>query len=271
MIQHHQVYVDGFLDGQIFIITGGGTGIGRETALLAAQLGAKIAICGRRIEPLEQTSKEIMTKFKTEVYFAKCDIREYEQVEKFVEEVMKKFGRIDVLINNAGGQFPIAAELLTPKGFNAVVRNNLLGTWNMTIATALKAFIPQNKGCILNIVAVMLNGFPGMVHTGAARAGVDNMTKTLAIEWARFGIRVNAIAPGIIISSGTKQYDPSFLTSGINATPLQRAGTTEDVALLTLFLCSEKTSNFITGQTYYLDGALGINGHQVSLVPKPKL
>jgi len=183
-----------------------------------------------------------------------------ESVEKFVENVLHKFSRIDGLINNAGGQFPIAAENLNSKGFNAVIRNNLLGTWNMTSACAKLAFIPQKSGRIVNIIAQIIRGFPGMVHTGAARAGVDNLTKTLAIEWAKYNIQVNAVAPGVIVSTGTDRYDPQMLELTRKSIPMKRLGSCEDVSHLVTFLLSEDSAGYITGQTYYIDGGQSLWG-----------
>lgn len=158
----------------------------------------------------------------------------------------------------AGGQYVSLAENVTPKGFDAVVRNNLSGTWNFIYHVANLAFIPQKNGTIVNIIAQIKRGFPGMIHTGAARAGVDNLTKTLAVEWSKYGIRTNSIAPGVIDSSGTTKYVPEFLAAARDSAPLRRTGTVKEVSHLTMFLASEKTAGFITGQTYYVDGGQSI-------------
>ena len=139
--------------------------------------------------------------------------------------MLERFGRVDVLVNNAGGQFPTTAEQLTPRGFEAVMRNNLNGTFYMTREVAVRAMIPRARGRIVNVIANIARGFPGMVHTGAARAGVENMTKTLAVEWAQFDIRVNAVAPGIIQSSGIAQYPPELVQAASARTPQKRIGT----------------------------------------------
>jgi citronellol/citronellal dehydrogenase len=171
-----------------------------------------------------------------------------------------------VLVNNAGGQFPSAAEHLSPRGFEAVVRNNLLGTWNVTQAVATEALIPQRRGRIVNVIAQIARGFPGMAHTGAARAGVENLTKTLAVEWAIHGIRVNAVAPGTIRTSGTDQYPPDLLEEARRASPLKRLGTAEEVAHLIVYLAS-KQADFVTGQSFYIDGGQSLWG---SLWPIPE-
>ena len=264
-----QLYVDGLFSDEVVLITGGGTGIGRVAATEMGLLGAKIAICGRRPEPLKKAVAELESK-GIEAFAAPCDIREPEAIASYVDTVLEHFGRIDVLINNAGGQFPTTAETLSPKGFAAVVRNNLIGTWAMTHAVANKAMIPQKRGRIVNVIAQIIRGFPGMVHTGAARAGVDNMTKTLAVEWALHGIRVNAVAPGVIVTSGTKQYPPELLDTAEKANPLKRLGTAEEVSHLITYLAS-RYADFVAGQTFYIDGGASIWGDQWFLpedVPK---
>ena len=148
-----------------------------------------------------------------------------------------------VLINNAGGQYRTAAEDCKPKGFEAVVRNNLLGTWRMTYYVTNLAMIPQQRGSIVNIIAQIRNGFPGMIHTGAARAGVDNFTKTAAVEWAHHNIRVNAVAPGAIgAGSGTDKYPPEVMELAREMQHIKRLGTIEEVVNLTLFVASDKAS-----------------------------
>ncbi len=255
-----QLYVDGVFSDEVVLITGGGTGIGFISATEMGLLGAKIAICGRRPDPLKNAVAELESK-GIDAFGAPCDIREPDAISAYVDSVLERFGRIDILINNAGGQFPTTAEALSPKGFAAVVRNNLTGTWSMTHAVANKAMIPQKRGRIVNVIAQISRGFPGMVHTGAARAGVDNMTKTLAVEWAMHGIRVNAVAPGVIVTSGTKQYPPELLDNAEKANPLRRLGTAEEVSHLITYLAS-RYADYITGQTLYIDGGASLWGEQ---------
>jgi citronellol/citronellal dehydrogenase len=255
-----QLYADGLFAGQVVLITGGGTGIGRASAIEMGLLGANIAICGRRPEPLTDAVAELESK-GIKAFGAPCDIREPEAISAYIDAVLERFGHIDVLVNNAGGQFPTTAEALSPKGFAAVVRNNLIGTWSVTHAVATKALIPQKRGRIVNVIAQIIRGFPGMVHTGAARAGVDNMTKTLAVEWAVHGIRVNAVAPGVIVTSGTKQYPPELLETAAKANPLHRLGTAEEVSHLITYLAS-RYADFVTGQTFYIDGGASLWGEQ---------
>lgn len=252
------VFREGLFEGEVVLITGGGSGIGLDVARETGRLGAKIAICGRRPERLEAAVASLAADGITALA-EPCDIRQPEQVTAFVEHVCERFGAISVLVNNAGGQFPTTAESLSPRGFEAVVRNNLLGTWNVTHAVATRAMIPAKRGRIINVIANVARGFPGMVHTGAARAGVENMTKTLCVEWAQHGIRVNAVAPGVIRTSGTEQYPPELLEMSRKATPLKRLGTSEEVAHLITYLCS-RVADFVTGQTFYIDGGASLWG-----------
>jgi citronellol/citronellal dehydrogenase len=250
------IYRAGLFDGHVAIVTGGGSGIGLSIAKLLGELGAKIAICGRKPEKLEAASKELRGVAHVAL---PCDIREVEQIASFVEVVGETLGPATILVNNAGGQFPTTAEQVTPRGWEAVIRNNLNGTFFMTQAVATKHMIPRKKGRIINIIANIARGFPGMVHTGAARAGVDNLTKTLAIEWAQHNIQVNAIAPGIIKSTGTDQYPQELLEMSRQRTPMKRWGTPDEVADLTAYLASDAAA-YVTGETWYIDGGAHLWG-----------
>jgi NAD(P)-dependent dehydrogenase (short-subunit alcohol dehydrogenase family) len=258
-----QLFAAGLFADQVVLITGGGTGIGRAVAEETGRLGAKLVLCGRRQEKLD-TARGELEALGIEVLAQSCDTRKEEQIAELVGAALARFGRIDVLVNNAGGQFPTAAQHLAPKGFEAVVRNNLLGTWNMTHAVAGRAFIPQRSGRIVNVIAQIARGFPGMVHTGAARAGVENLTKSLAVEWAQHGIRVNAVAPGVIKTSGTEQYPPMLLEAGRRATPLKRLGRADEVSHLITYLAS-RAADFVTGQTFYIDGGQSLWGDMFAI------
>lgn len=253
-----QLFTAGLFEGQAAIVTGGGTGIGLAIARELGLLGARVAICGRRAEPLEEAAATLAEE-GIAVHRGTADIRDAESVGAFVASVKDAFGGVDVLINNAGGQFPSPAQHISPRGFEAVVRNNLLGTWNVTHAVANAFFIPQRRGRVVNITAQVARGFPGMAHTGAARAGVENLTKSLAVEWSQFGLRVNAVAPGVIETSGTAQYPPELLTNSRSATPLKRLGSAEEVSHLVVYLASPY-ADFITGQTFYIDGGASLWG-----------
>ena len=248
----------GLFDGAVAMVTGGGTGIGLAIARTLGELGAKVAICGRRPDKLEAARQEL-GKGAAEVFAAPCDIREVEQVASFVTAARAALGDITILVNNAGGQFPTPAELLSPRGWDAVIRNNLNGTFYVTREVAVSSMIPRRRGRIVNIIANVFRGFPGMVHTGAARAGVENMTKTLAVEWSQYGIGVNSIAPGVIRSSGTERYPEELVEMSRQRTPLKRLGTPEEVAELCAYLASEAAS-FVTGETWYIDGGAHLWG-----------
>ena len=252
MTAYDSIYARGLFDGQVAIVTGGGTGIGLATAKELAWLGARVAIGSRSRENVD-AGLAALQPLSSEVHGAVLDVREPESCEAFVKGVLERWGKVDALVNNAGGQFPSPAQLITPRGWEAVIRNNLNGLFFMTLATANLAMIPARRGRIVNVIADVLRGFPSMVHTGAARAGVDNMTKTLAVEWATHGLRVNACAPGTIRSSGTARYGESTLELSRRAIPLKRHGTVEEVSRVLVFLASDR-NDFITGSTYYIDG-----------------
>src|SRR5258708_1973087 len=243
------IFRKGLFDGKVAVVTGGGRGIGLAIARTLLELGARVAICGRDEAKLAR-ARGVLEKRGGVVHAGKCDIRQVEEVAAFVQAARAALGEIDVLFNNAGGQFPTPAENLSPKGWDAVIRNNLNGTFYVTREVATASMIPARRGRIVNVIANVWRGFPGMVHTGAARAGVDNMTTTLAVEWAQYGIAVNAVAPGIIRSSGTERYPPEFVEMGRQRTPANRLGTPEEAAELCAYLGSDAAS-FVTGETGY--------------------
>jgi citronellol/citronellal dehydrogenase len=248
----------GLFAGRVALVTGGGTGIGRAIAEELSALGARVALCGRRVEPVTELAEALRAK-GAEAHAASMDIRSTESVDAFVKDVLARFGAIDLLVNNAGGQFPSPAQNISPKGFEAVVRNNLLGTFNVTHAVANAAMIPQRYGAIVNIIANVYRGFPGMAHTGAARAGVDNLTKSLAVEWAPHHIRVNAIAPGTIRSTGTDRYPPELVEKAEKNTPAKRLGTVAEVSHAAAYLLSD-AADYVTGATLYIDGGAALWG-----------
>jgi NAD(P)-dependent dehydrogenase (short-subunit alcohol dehydrogenase family) len=245
------------LSGKICLVTGGGTGIGLATAKCLLKEGAKVIIASRKAETLE---KAIASVKNPNLFACVVNIRDEESVKAAVSSIVEKHGGIDCLVNNGGGQFAAPAQHISGKGWRAVIDTNLNGTWNMTRAV-FDATIPQRKNgrvlSIVNVTADNFTGFPGMAHTGAARAGVENLTKTLAREWGPLSVRINCVAPGIILSSGMSNYPdeikPVFVASG-SATPLGRCGTESEVAECITFLLSKKAS-YVTGATLRVDGA----------------
>lgn len=252
------VFRQGLFDGHVAIVTGGGSGIGLASAVALGELGARVAICGRNKEKIETAEQDLRAR-GIDVFADTCDIREVEQIGAFVERVKEKLGTATVLVNNAGGQFPTTAETLSSRGWEAVIRNNLNGTFFMTQAVATKHMIPAKRGRIVNVIANIARGFPGMVHTGAARAGVENMTKTLAVEWAMHNIQVNAVAPGIIKTSGTDQYPPAIIEASRKKTPQKRTGNAGEVAQLIVYMACD-AAHFVTGECWYIDGGAHLWG-----------
>ncbi len=247
-----EIFRDGLLDGQVIIVTGAGSGIGRVTALELASLGAQVVIFGRRPEPLSETAAlDPAGRIEPVV----CDIREEDQVDATVDEVLARHGRIDLLVNNAGGQFMSPAERITPKGFRTVMRLNVEGTWLMTHAVVTKAMIPAGGGKVVSITLSPHQGLPGMAHSSAARAAVENLMKVLSIEWARFGIRLNAIAPGFV---GTEtfmtKYPPSVVDAAAATIPLQRLARPEEISWLVAHLASP-AGDYTSGAVLTVDGA----------------
>lgn len=252
------IFRPGLFEGHVAIVTGGGSGIGLATARALGELGAKVAICGRSQERLDFGTKDLRER-GVDVFAATCDIREVDAVAAFSDAVKAAFGRATILVNNAGGQFPTTADTVSPRGWEAVIRNNLNGTFFMTQAIATRHMFPARRGRIVNVIANIERGFPGMVHTGAARAGVENMTKTLAVEWAEHNVQVNAVAPGIIRTTGTDQYPPELVEGSRQRTPMKRLGTPAEVAQLIVYLASE-AAHFVTGECWYIDGGARLWG-----------
>jgi citronellol/citronellal dehydrogenase len=248
-----KIFQSGLLDGQVAVVSGGGSGLGRAAALELAALGARVVVCGRRSEPLEETAR-LSEGGRVEAH--PCDIREEDQVEALVEGVMERHGRIDVLVNNAGGQYLTPAEDITPKGFRTVIRLNVEGTWLMTHAVATRAMIPDERGGrIVNVTLSPHHGLPGMAHSSAARAAVENLTRVLSIEWARFGIRLMAIAPGPMATETPRTKYPQPVVEGVAGTvPLGRLGTEEEFAWLVAYLASP-AGDYFSGAVLTLDGA----------------
>ncbi len=265
--RYRSVFRDDLFAGQVALVTGGGTGIGRCIAHELASIGATVVVAGRRAEPLAAVVDEISAAGGV-AYAQPLNIRDEAAVDDAVASIVAERGRVDLLVNNAGGQFASPAAMIKPKGWRAVVDTNLNGTWLVTQA-CFKRSMSRHGGAIVSIVADMWNGFPGMAHTGAARAGVVNLTKTLAIEWAAAGVRVNAVAPGFILSSGLHNYPPAVVEMAkavFASNPASRPGTEAEVSAATCFLLS-RAAAFVSGVTLKVDGAGSL--HKAPLLPMP--
>lgn len=264
-MSYRSVFAPGLFRDQTVVVTGGGSGIGRCTAHELAALGAHLAITGRKVEKLEKVKAEI------EAAGGRCeihafDIREEAQVKEAVAKIVAVNGRIDGLFNNAGGQFPSPAAQLSAKGFDVVVRNNLTGGFLVSREVYTQS-MQKHGGSIVNMTADYRNGFPNMVHTGAARAGMANLTMTLAYEWAASGVRVNSVAPGWIASSGMDTYTGEFkeqIPKLKGYCPLGRLGTESEVSAAVCFLLS-KAAAYITGTEIRIDGGVPLANRSIDL------
>jgi citronellol/citronellal dehydrogenase len=248
-----QIFAPGLLDGQVAIVSGGGTGLGRATALELAACGATVVACGRRVEPLEETAA---MRDDGRVEARQCDIREEPQVAALVDGVLERHGSIDLLVNNAGGQYLAPAEDITPKGFRTVLRLNVEGTWLMSHAVATRAMIAGGRGGkIVNVTLSPHHGLPGMAHSSAARAAVENLTRVLSIEWARFGIKLAALAAGHFDTEVVRTKYPKAVVEGAAGTvPLQRLGRPEEIAWMVAYLASP-AGDYHSGSIITIDGA----------------
>ena len=255
---YDSVFKTGLFAGQTILVTGGGSGIGRCVAHELAYLGAHVVLVGRKLEKLESTCAEIVEDGGS-ASFKVCDIREEDAVKAMVAQVLAERERIHHLVNNAGGQFPAPLISINQKGFETVVRTNLVGGF-LVAREVFTQSMCKHGGSIVNMLADMWGGMPGMGHSGAARAGMENFTKTAAFEWGHCNVRVNAVAPGWIASSGMDTYPESMKSMIRNLkehVPLQRIGTESEVAAAIVFLLSPG-ANFINGNTIRIDGAASL-------------
>ncbi|HVW68219.1 MAG TPA: SDR family oxidoreductase [Steroidobacteraceae bacterium] len=246
-------YRDDLLAGQTFLISGGGSGIGRAIAYVCARLGANVMICGRRAEKLAETADGIQKWVGREVATFAMTIRDPDAVANLIDATYQRFGRLDTLVNNGGGQYPQAAIDFTVKGWLAVIDTNLNGTWYMMQTAAQRWRALQRPGNIVNIVANVWRGMPQVAHTCAARAGVIYLSKTLATEWAPLGVRVNCVSPGSIDSDGLNVYERHDAQQFRFSNPMRRFGDTGDIAQAVVYL-SAPTGKFITGDVLVVDG-----------------
>jgi citronellol/citronellal dehydrogenase len=257
---------EGLFAGKVVLVSGAGSGIGKAIAVQFARLGARLAICGRKPEKLEATAA-LLARVGAEVLVRPTSIRDPDEVAKLHDEAGARFGGLDILVNNAGGQFPQAAIDFSPKGFNAVIDTNLSGTWYMMQAAARRWRDGGRPGSIVNIVAVVGRGMPGVAHTCAARAGVVALSKTVAIEWAPLSIRVNCVAPGAISTEGMNVYPDEARRELPRSNLMKRFGEVSDVADAVAYL-SGPSGAFVTGEVLTVDGGNQIWGDQWT-IPRP--
>jgi citronellol/citronellal dehydrogenase len=242
-------------EGLVALVTGGGTGIGAATARELVRTGARVAICGRRPEPIESVRSELEEAGADVLAIPNLDVREPEQVVALVEAVLGRFGRIDVLVNNAGGQFVAPAEQISSKGWRAVHRLNVDAAWDLTRTVAERSMIPNRGGLVVFIGFSPRRGIPFMIHSSAARAALENLAGGLAIEWSRYGIRAVCVACGAIDTEGFRAYGDAWIEEATRAVPLGRLGTPEEVASTIAFLASAG-GRYITGTTIVVDGGV---------------
>ncbi len=245
-----EIFAPGLLKDQVALVTGGGTGLGKATALELARCGAKVLIAGRRAEVLEQAVAEIGA---TADWIA-GDIRERGEAERIVASTLERAGRLDVLVNNAGGQYFTPAEGIAAKGWRAVWRLNVEGTLNMAEAAFARAMEPAGSGTIVNVTLSPHHGMPGMAHSGAARAAVEALTRELADRWVQKGVAVTAVAAGHFDTEALEKYPASLRAGMARTVPLQRLGTVREHAWLVALLASPLGRAF-SGSTVTLDGA----------------
>lgn len=264
-----RIFRDDLLDGSVALVTGGGTGIGAAIARELTRLGARVVIASRKADAIERAAAGLTAELGRPVEGVACDIRDRDGVSALVAGVLERHGRLDHLVNNGGGQFFSPAEGISGKGFDAVVGTNLTGTWNLTRAAA-DAWMLANGGVVTNITMLTKRAFPGMAHSHAARAGVEAMTRTLAVEWANRGVRINSVAPGYVASSGITRYPQglALIQQMQSVVPMKRLASCDEVAWLVAYLHTEAGA-YITGQTLTIDGGKELWGDYWP-IPDPK-
>jgi citronellol/citronellal dehydrogenase len=252
----------GCLSGRVALVTGGGTGIGRATALRLAGLGAQVIVMGRREDRLIETH-DLAGPGALPITVIPVDLREFDAVDAALDESLERHERIDLLVNNAGGQFMAAAETVSANGFRAVTRLNLDAPWYLTTRVAARSMIPHGYGKVASVTMTPQRGIPGMAHSSAARAAVESLTKTLAVEWGQYGIRLVAVAPGIVHTDAWENYglDPAGVGDSMLLDRLQRP---EEVAEVIAFMLSPG-GDYITGTTVIADGGWNLVGPFPSL------
>jgi len=243
-----EIFAPGMLDGRVVLVTGGGTGLGRAAAAELRACGAEVVICGRRAEVLERTAAELGA------HAVAGDVREPDDAERIVRFALERFGRLDVLVNNAGGQYFVPAEAIEPKGWRAVLRLNIDGTELMSRVAADLAFRPGGGGSIVNVTLSPHHGLAGMTHSSAARAAVEGLTRALAREWRDDGIAVLALAAGHFDTESLRKYPEPVWKAAARTVPLQRLGREEEHAWL-VALAASPLGHALSGSVVTLDGA----------------
>ena len=246
------VFAPNLFRGKVALVSGGGSGLGKATAVLFARLGASVAICGRKPEKLEGAA-DLMRGLGATVSTHAMTIRDPEAVSALIAEVTEAHGGLDVLVNNAGGQFPQPAIDYSVKGWNAVIDTNLNGSWYMMQAAARHWRETDTPGCIVNIVADIWRGMPGIAHTCAARAGVVYLSKSVAVEWTPLNIRLNCVAPGCNETEGFAVYPPEGSATFVESNPMRHVGDAQDIAEACVYLAAP-SGKFVTGEVLTVDG-----------------
>lgn len=254
---------DDILTDRVALVTGGATGIGREIARTLGHHGARICIASRKQENLELASKQLQGE-GVECMWVACDVRDQEQVEKVMAETLQRFGRLDIVVNNAAGNFPAPITGISYNGFKSIVDIDLRGSFNVTKA-AFETYLKEHGGHIVNISAPFQNmGVSLQAHVAAAKAGVDSLTRSSAVEFGPHGIRVNAVAPGATADTEGMDRFAEVGSAGESSCPLGYVGAKSDIANAVLFLVSDSAS-YITGQVIAVDGGTSVDLFKLSL------